>query len=408
MLGRRQFLAGMAITSIGAAASCARSSDQEEPLPRTIGGRALTPQDLEDALTGSSYLGCGGGGSLAEARELIAADLAAGRTFSMIGVDKLGDSDRVACPYGLASLAPISDAMQDKLDSIDGRLAFPVLDSFRHLEDHLGTKFSGVIMGEIGPLSLAEGLSIAARLGVPALDADTVGRAVPEINQHSVRVAGLPLTPAAGVTPFGDRIVLDSVLDPSREEDVFRAISVVSREIGVTDAPITGAQAKSPNVLVTESVSLAIAIGRAVREAKEAGTDPIEAARGAGDGYQLFRGRIATSTWRDEDGFLQGEVFIDGTGDDAGSRLRLDYKNEHLVAERNGRVIATCPDLITLIDAETFDGINNPDFGDGQNVAVLGFRADPIWRTNAGLEVFSPRYFGYDLDYVPIERRLGG
>ncbi|WP_199797896.1 DUF917 family protein [Erythrobacter sp. KY5] len=45
------------------------------------------------------------------------------------------------------------------------------------------------------------------------------------------------------------------------------------------------------------------------------------------------------------------------------------------------------------------------NFGDeiGQRVAVLGFRCDPLWRTGAGLEVFNPRYFGYDLDFVPIE-----
>ncbi|MCH9696238.1 MAG: DUF917 domain-containing protein [Gammaproteobacteria bacterium] len=42
----------------------------------------------------------------------------------------------------------------------------------------------------------------------------------------------------------------------------------------------------------------------------------------------------------------------------------------------------------------------------GQAVAVLAFKSAPLWRRPAGLDVFSPRYFGYDLDYIPVEQRL--
>ena len=86
--------------------------------------------------------------------------------------------------------------------------------------------------------------------------------------------------------------------------------------------------------------------------------------------------------------------------------MRLDYKNEHLVATIDGQTVATCPDLITLVDRTSAEGVNNPDFVTGQAVEVLGFPCDPVWRSTAGLAVFSPRYFGYDLDYIPIEARL--
>ena len=411
MLARRHFLAGLA-ASTGALSGCAATVRQTgaRPVASSLAprGNLLTAETLEDALIGSSYLGCGGGGSLAEARELIAADLEAGLDFRLLDVGDLRDDERVACPYALASLAPISEDMQARLDAAGGPVDAPTLEAFALLERHLGTSFSGVILGEIGPLSMAEGLSIAARLGVPALDADTVGRAVPEINQHSVRVAGLPLTPAAGVTLFGDEIILEAVRDPSRAEDVFRGLSTVSRLVGVTDAPLTGVEAKSENTLVTGSFSLAADIGRAVREARAAGTDPLSAAVQAGDGYHLFDGVVDGFNWVDADGFLVGTLNLVGTGRYAGQTMQLDYKNEHLVARRDGALVATCPDLITLIDRTTFEGVNNPDFSKGQAVSVLGFRSDPIWRTPAGLEVFRPRYFGYDIDYVPIEQRLAG
>lgn len=408
MVARRQFLGGLVVAA-GALTACSEvTSGGDES-----GGRATNPKSagldataLEDALVGSSYLGTGGGGSLAEARALIARDLASGLAFRLLSVDALSDTDRVACPYGLASLAPMSEEMAAKLEGNEAKFEETVQLAFETLEDHVGQKFAAVILGEIGPLSLAEGLSIAARLGVPALDADTVGRAVPEINQHSVKVAGIPLTPIGAATPFGDQLVVKTLGDPSRAEDLLRSVSVVSQLCGVTDSPITGRQARAKGTLVTGSFTLARSIGEAVRLAKESGGDPVEAARAAGDGYLLFKGTVADFDWRDEDGFLVGTLDLEGTEAFAGQSFKTDYKNEHLVARRDGLVVATCPDLISVIDLESFDGVNNPDFTMGQRVAVMGFRSDPLWREEAGLKVFSPAYFGYDLDYVPIEERI--
>ncbi|WP_156423786.1 DUF917 domain-containing protein [Erythrobacter sp. YT30] len=406
MIPRRQFMGGLVVAT-GALAACSemgvegggQSASSTSAVP-------LSAQDLEDALVGSSYLGTGGGGSLAAARELVAADLAAGHTFSVLTVAELGDEDSVACPYGLASLAPMSAEMEAKLEATENRVDEPVQAAFSVLEEHLGTKLSAVILGEIGPLSLAEALSTAARLGVPALDADTVGRAVPEINQHSVKVAGIPLTPIGAATPFGDKMVVSELGDPSRAEDVLRAVAEASQVCGVADSPITGAQAKQEGVLVKDSLTLARTIGAAVRVAKADGSDPLAAALKAGGGYLLFTGTVSDFDWRDEDGFLKGDLTLTGTGDFAGQQFVTQYINEHLIARRDGEVVATCPDLISVIDLETYDGLSNPDFERGMPVAAIGFRCDPLWRSEAGLSVFSPGYFGFDVPYVPIEELI--
>lgn len=406
---RRQFMTGLGVALGSMASSCAVASVSDARMSlraeRTRGTK-LDVRALEDILLGSSYLGCGGGGGLDAARDLIESDLAAGLSFRLLDVSDLGDEDMVASPYTLESLAPVNEEMQARLDSIESSISAPTEASFHLLEKHLDVQFAAVIVGEIGPLSLAEALSIGARIGVPSLDADTVGRATPEINQHSVRAAGYAITPAAAVTQFGDEIILKDVQDPSREEDIFRAISVVSRLVGVTDAAISGAAAKSEHVLVQGSLSLAADIGRAAREAAAAGDNSVEAARVAGDGYELFEGEVQAFDWNDRDGFLVGDVTLAGTGAYAGQSMVLDYKNEHLVARRDGVVLATCPDLITMIDSRTNEGIGNPEFTKGQSVVVLAFRAAPLWRRPEGLQVFQPRYFGYDIDYIPVEERL--
>jgi DUF917 family protein len=42
-------------------------------------------------------------------------------------------------------------------------------------------------------------------------------------------------------------------------------------------------------------------------------------------------------------------------------------------------------------------------------VTVIGtpcdprWRSDPCWRSDPGLELAGPRYFGYEVDYAPVE-----
>jgi hypothetical protein len=44
----------------------------------------------------------------------------------------------------------------------------------------------------------------------------------------------------------------------------------------------------------------------------------------------------------------------------------------------------------------------------GQRVSVIAFPCDPIWRGSRGIELAGPRAFGYDFEYVPVERLHAG
>jgi len=86
----------------------------------------------------------------------------------------------------------------------------------------------------------------------------------------------------------------------------------------------------------------------------------------------------------------------------------VQFQNENLVAIRDGTIVASVPDLITMLDAELGDAITTEHLRYGYRVVVIGIRCDPKWRTPAGIALAGPRHFGYEVDYVPIERRLGG
>ena len=229
------------------------------------------------------------------------------------------------------------------------------------------------------------------------------GRATPEATQDSVVVAGLSTLPLAAVSPFGDSVILEKVGAQSRIEDLLRAMSVASAgDLGVTDAALSGRDIRRSGALITGTISRARALGQAVRESTAAGTDPVEALRAAGAGQRLVQGTVVDCPWRDEAGFLVGEVTISGIGEFASSDYRIRFKNEHIVAWKDGAVSVLPPDLICVVESRTAVAISNPEFEPGRAVTVLGFPAPAIWRTPAGLRVFGPAHFGLDEAYRPL------
>ena len=70
--------------------------------------------------------------------------------------------------------------------------------------------------------------------------------------------------------------------------------------------------------------------------------------------------------------------------------------------------MATPPDLICLVDTETFTPVPTDALKYGKRVMVVGLKCFPLWRTEEGLKLVGPRYFGLDTDYIPLEERCKG
>jgi DUF917 family protein len=58
------------------------------------------------------------------------------------------------------------------------------------------------------------------------------------------------------------------------------------------------------------------------------------------------------------------------------------------------------------MDAENGGPITTEELRYGFRVIVIGAPCVPDWRTEAGLALVGPRYFGYDIDFVPVEERF--
>ncbi len=147
--------------------------------------------------------------------------------------------------------------------------------------------------------------------------------------------------------------------------------------------------------------------GSARRSAGAEG-DPVAALIAEIGASRLITGKIADVERRTTSGFVRGSVIIEGLGADAGRLVRLELQNENLVALERGRVLASVPDLITVLDTETADAIATERIAYGQRVTVIALRLRPGLADRARASTLAgPRAFGYDFDYVPVEELAG-
>jgi DUF917 family protein len=275
------------------------------------------------------------------------------------------------------------------------------------LKELIGKPPAAYVPFEVGP-NVFQQLLNATRKDKPVVDADVAGyRAVPEFSLCSLAVYGAPIAPVVFATAWGDLIVYERVLNWQRLEDITRQLAVAC------GGGVPGWMAVEGRLLkraaVAGALSKAMAVGRAIRMARERGEDPVAGAARAAGGYVLFRGRVIAQLNEDKGAFIWGEIRLEGTGAFEGRWFKIWYKNENHMSWLDGRPFVMSPDLITVLDAESGFGLSNfaPwEWRWGREVAVLGVPCAPVWRTELGLRIFHPWRWGFACDYVPIEERL--
>ena len=286
--------------------------------------REFRLDDIEALAVGAWILGTGGGGSpylgLLNMRRLYAE----GCRVSLLSPVALADEDWVAVVSNMG--APLIG--QERLaDSRNIARAVEIQEGL------LGEKFRAVMPLEIGGGSALQPLMAATHLGLPVIDADTMGRAYPEAQMTSVAVGELRPYPCVLYDPRGIEAVVTKVPSWKWMERVSRKICVELGSIASTcKAPRIGREVKEWGIHFT--VSKAITIGRRVREAQHRHADPVAAIIDEANGKLLFRGKVVDVARRTTEGYLRGRVAIEGLDDDRGSQL------ENCFSERVGRRLA--------------------------------------------------------------------
>jgi len=141
-----------------------------------------------------------------------------------------------------------------------------------------------------------------------------------------------------------------------------------------------------------------------VLKARESHTDPTTAVLAITGGRNLFNGKLVDVQRRLEGGFAKGVLKLEGTGEQSGQSLTIDFQNENLIARTgDGETLAVVPDLICIVDQETAEPITTELVRYGLRVSVLGIPAPIEIKSPQALKVVGPAAFGYpDVEFVPM------
>ena len=355
-----------------------------------------TTQDVQDLARGAVLLGTGGGGDPYVGELFVREQIRRGRVPRVVAPEDLDDDAFVVSIAGIGAPTVIVEQLVSEKT---------LLRLLARAEAFYGRRIDALISAEIGGANSVFPLALSAISGVPVVDADGIGRAVPQLEMTTFSIYGVRATPCLLMDDAGNIVTVDAVSDRTAE-DLCRAIVTAMGSMAFSAIyPMSGKQVRDCAVLGTLSQSLGI--GQAIRLGREDG-DPFVRLLAYLNAQEhrtariLFDGKVTDVRSETRDGWHWGLVTLQNLRDDS-DVFTIQIRNEFIIGLHNGRPATMVPDLISVLDRESAEPLTAEMLTYGQRVKVLGFAADPKLRRPESLEVLGPRMFGLDCDYISIE-----
>jgi hypothetical protein len=352
--------------------------------------RILSSQDLLDLVDGAAIFSAGGGGDPEAGYKIVDKLASEGYTVRLVAPSEVPDNAKIvnfACVGATTTIGYDSGA---------------AVKTVKVLEEYAGFSAYATIPVELGGSNTLAAVDVAARCGIPVVDADGAGRSVPEVHLKVYTIDDIPLPPMVVADLHAKNIVIaKETVDSKAAERIARVLAAEWNQSAYTARRIlTGAQVKTSPI--QHSLSKSMQIGKLLRKTVE----PIKAVLKETGGFKLFEG-IADYVEREtEGGFTFVDVKLRGTHEHADRVFEFKAKNEVLVAYRDGKLAAIAPDIITPVHPETGKCITAEKIKKGDNLAVLGLPAPQKWRTSKGLELWKDTIQRSNIseEYTPIEQ----
>ncbi|MEM0135324.1 MAG: DUF917 domain-containing protein, partial [Thermoplasmatales archaeon] len=347
----------------------------------------------------------GGGGSPENGLKKIQQDLENGRKILFKDIKEIDDDSWTATTFHMGSAAPDTQEWKkdrESLGLIREIIERPLLTAIEELEHYTTMRIDTIVPIEVGGGNTSGPLDVAVRMGKNIVDGDYSARAVPEITQTSPHLHNKNLAPLSCVDLYGNFVFIKETTNNFLAERLGKLFSQAAhRSAGEAGILLNGKEMKK--VIQPGTLSRAFTVGKEIGNANQKGSDPVKAAVESSNGFLLFEGLVEKKEWEDRNGYLWGNHFIKGTDKFKGHHFKIWFKNENHVSWLDDEPYVTSPDIIEIIRKGDGDPITNASLTPGTKVAVIGIRANPIFRSEDGVNVLGPKHFGFDFNYKPIE-----
>jgi len=307
-------------------------------------GRILVEKDVEAAVKGGSVYAAGGGGWADHGRMLGYAAVSIGKP-ELVSIDELKDDDWVATAAAIGAPASTTPWEMQGIDYVK---------AVHLLQEELGERIAGLIIGQNGRSSTLNGWLPSAILGTKVVDAVGDIRAHPTGDMGSIGMAGSPepmIQTAVGGNLAEDRYIELVVKGATAKiSPILRAAADQSGGfIASCRNPLRASYVRTHAAL--GGISMALTLGEAIIEAeKKGGTAVIDAICRTTGGHILAEGTIVRKdvTYTKE-AFDIGSIVV-GSGDKA---VTMHVMNEYMAVDgADGERLATFPSVITTLSPE--------------------------------------------------------
>ena len=348
----------------------------------------LDAQNLGSLARGCALLGAGGGGDPELGLIMALTAIEQHGPVDVVALEDL-DDDALIMPCGLVGSPAI--ASEKVWGGDEGRI-------LRNGVERLRTEPVAALMcySQAGANGLLP-VMWAARIGLPLVDADGMGRAFPELQQQAMHLAGVPASPVVVTDGRGNAQVLYCADDAWAERMARNAAACFGGVCAGALYCLTALEAR--DAAISRSLSRAVGIGEAL--SADAVSERIDALCELHEAVVVIEGRVVNVERRAADGFVRGCATIQEEASGA-RQLRLELQNEFLLAIEDGAVRAAVPDLISVLSTDTGKPIATERLRRGEHVVVVCLPAPALWLSPAGLAVAGPAAFGYNVDYAPM------
>jgi DUF917 family protein len=369
-------------------------------------GKLANLQDCEDFVQGCLFMGTGGGGGVDWGMSMLKEALNDSLPLEWVDVDEIPDEALTVTSYGMGTIAPTTQETLDEIEhlGLQDRFGFRSMEeAVKELGEYMGKPVGCLVPAELGAGNTPAPLVTGARLGIPVVDGDYAGRAIPDEMQGTPYLYGKHSWPFASVDKWGNVAIVKYTVSPHMLERIGKYLAVAAfGNTTMAATPLPADEMKA--ILVPGTLTKCLDLGRKMRLARQKGDDPIEVALQVTGGWRLFEGVVSRKEWEDRGGYMFGTTYLEGTGQFAGRTFSVWFKNENHVSHLNGKPYVCSPDLVVLAHKGSGLGTTNTLIKEGDQIVAVGIKGLESFRTPFGLdEAAGPRYFGFDIDYVPIE-----
>jgi DUF917 family protein len=370
-------------------------------------------RDEEDFIAfvwGCSLYGTGGGGTHEKGVAVLTEQMEAGHELGWVDVEDLDDDAWTVCPAGMGALSPIGEGYEAEMERYqlgERKYLNYLIPAVKELRRYTGKPIAAVVPSELGGSNTPGPVAAAAALDMVAIDGDYMGRAMPEISQSTLALAGKRKCPMVSVDSWGNVTIIDHVVNNAVVERIGKMLAVAAfGATGLAGSLLQVGEIK--DILLRGSLTESLEVGRKMRQAYRTGRDPLGAIVKATAGWLLFVGTVTERQVGTIKGYTTGHHLLAGEGDYTGHEFKIWFKNENHIGWLDGRRLVTTPDLICVVEADTGRPLENSSIAVGDAVAVIGIRCRPRFRAADALKVMDPRHFGFDMGYVPLEDLVVG